>query len=259
MAQHEFKERGIEVDNVRLNLETLMGQKSGAVKALTGGIAHLFKQNKVDHINGHAKITGKNEVTATKNDGSTEVVKAKNIIIATGSEVTPFPGIEIDEESIVSSTGALSLSRVPEKMVVIGAGVIGVELGSVWSRLGAEVTLVEFLGHVGGMGIDMEISKNFQRILQKQGLKFKLNTKVTAASKSGGKVQVNIESSKGDKQEVLDCDVLLVCVGRRPYIENLGLEELGIQKDQRNRITVNNRFQTNIPKYVLPLFCFSNY
>lgn len=230
-----------------------MGQKSGAVKALTGGVGHLFKQNKVAHINGHAKITGKNEVTATKSDGTTEVVKAKNIIIATGSEVTPFPGIEIDEESIVSSTGALSLSRVPEKMVVIGAGVIGLELGSVWSRLGAEVTLVEFLGHVGGMGIDMEIAKNFQRILQKQGLKFKLNTKVTAASKSGGKVQVNIESSKGDKQEVLDCDVLLVCVGRRPYIENLGLEELGIQKDQRNRITVNNRFQTNIPKYVFLL------
>lgn len=248
MAQHEFKERGIEVDNVRLNLETLMGQKSGAVKALTGGIAHLFKQNKVTHINGHGKITGKNEVTATKGDGSTEVVKTKNIIIATGSEVTPFPGIDIDEESIVSSTGALSLGRVPEKMVVIGAGVIGLELGSVWSRLGAEVTLVEFLGHVGGMGIDMEISKNFQRILQKQGLKFKLNTKVTAASKSGGKVQVNIESSKGDKQEVLDCDVLLVCVGRRPYTDNLGLEEMGIQKDQRNRITVNNRFQTSVPK-----------
>jgi dihydrolipoamide dehydrogenase len=132
-------------------------------------------------------------------------------------------------------------------MVVIGAGVIGLELGSVWSRLGTEVTLVEFLGHVGGMGIDMEISKNFQRILVKQGLKFKLGTKVTAAEKNGGKVLVNVESAKGDKKEQLDCDVLLVCVGRRPYIENLGLEELGIQKDNRNRITVNSRFQTNIP------------
>lgn len=135
-------------------------------------------------------------------------------------------------------------------MVVIGAGVIGLELGSVWSRLGTEVTLVEFLGHVGGMGIDMDISKNFQRILVKQGLKFKLGTKVTAAEKNGGKVLVNVESAKGDKKEQLDCDVLLVCVGRRPYIENLGLEELGIQKDNRNRITVNSRFQTNIPKLV---------
>lgn len=131
---------------------------------------------------------------------------------------------------------------------MIGAGVIGVELGSVWSRLGAEVTLVEFLGHVGGMGIDMDIAKNFQRILQKQGLKFKLSTKVMGAEKSGGRVLVNVESAKGDKQEQIECDVLLVCVGRRPYTENLGLEELGIQLDERKRITVNGRFQTNIPK-----------
>lgn len=192
-------------------------------------------------------------------------MKTKNILIATGSEVTPFPGIEIDEEQIVSSTGALSLSKVPEKMVVIGAGVIGVELGSVWSRLGSEVTLVEFLGHVGGMGIDMEVSKTFQRTLTKQGLKFKLNTKVTGATKSGSKINVSIEAAKGGKEETvsvkctdyhnvtnslffqLECDVLLVCVGRRPYTENLGLEELGIQKDQRNRIIVNGRFQTNVP------------
>lgn len=154
-------------------------------------------------------------------------------------------------------------------MVVIGAGVIGVELGSVWSRLGSEVILVEFLGHVGGMGIDMEVAKTVQRTLTKQGLKFKLNTKVTGATKSGGKVSVSIESAKGDKQETvsstggsliilmithsapcrrqLDCDVLLVCVGRRPYTENLGLEELGIQKDQKNRIMVDGRFQTNVP------------
>ncbi|KAH8021885.1 hypothetical protein HPB51_018734 [Rhipicephalus microplus] len=219
---NDFKNRGIEVDNVRLNLDKFMEQKSNSVKALTGGIAHLFKQNKVTHIKAHGKITGKNEVTALKSDGSSEVVRTKNIMIATGSEVTPFPGITVDEDTIVSSTGALSLKKVPEKMILIGAGVIGLELGSVWSRLGAQVTAVEFLGHIGGMGIDMEISKNFQRILTKQGLKFKLSTK-------------------------LDCDVLLVCVGRRPYTENLGLEEMGIQKDQRGRITVNSRFQTNIP------------
>ncbi|RWS12703.1 dihydrolipoyl dehydrogenase: mitochondrial-like isoform X1, partial [Dinothrombium tinctorium] len=262
---NDFKSRGIEFDNLKLNLDALMKQKEAAVKGLTSGIAHLFKQNKVKHISGQGKITGKNEVTAVKKDGTSEVVKTKNILIATGSEVTPFPGIEvkyqlflhgtsrtIDEESIVSSTGALSLQKVPDKMIVIGAGVIGVELGSVWSRLGAEVTLVEFLGHVGGMGIDMEISKNFQRILQKQGLKFKLNTKVTSAKKlksllSGNKVEVNVDASKGGKPETLECDVLLVCVGRRPYTANLGLEEIGIEKDEKTRIVVNSKFQTNIP------------
>ncbi|CAG2173468.1 unnamed protein product, partial [Oppiella nova] len=248
MALHnDFKTRGIEFDNLRLNLDTLMEQKRSAVKSLTGGIAQLFKKNKITHIRGHGKITGTNEVTAIKEDNTTEVVKTKNILIATGSEVTPFPGIEIDEKTIVSSTGVLSLDRVPKKMVVIGAGVIGLELGSVWSRLGAEVTAVEFLGHVGGLGIDAEISKNFQRILAKQGLKFKLNTKVTAAVKQGDNIQVSIESAKGGEKETLDCDVLLVCVGRRPFTQNLGLEELNIQKDERNRIKTNSRFQTNIP------------
>ncbi|KAG8508490.1 Dihydrolipoyl dehydrogenase, mitochondrial, partial [Galemys pyrenaicus] len=196
----DFASRGIEMSGVRLNLEKMMEQKSTAVKALTGGIAHLFKQNK------------------------------------------------IDEDTIVSSTGALSLKKVPEKMVVIGAGVIGVELGSVWQRLGADVTAVEFLGHVGGIGIDMEISKNFQRILQKQGFKFKLNTKVTGATKkSDGKIDVSIEAASGDKGEVITCDVLLVCIGRRPFTQNLGLGELGIELDPRGRIPVNTRFQTKIP------------
>uniref|UniRef100_A0A667HBF1 Dihydrolipoyl dehydrogenase, mitochondrial n=1 Tax=Lynx canadensis TaxID=61383 RepID=A0A667HBF1_LYNCA len=194
----DFASRGIEMSEVRLNLEKMMEQKSTAVKALTGGIAHLFKQNK------------------------------------------------IDEDTIVSSTGALS-KKVPEKMVVIGAG-IGVELGSVWQRLGADVTAVEFLGHVGGVGIDMEISKNFQRILQKQGFKFKLNTKVTGATKkSDGKIDVSIEGASGGKAEVITCDVLLVCIGRRPFTQNLGLEELGIELDPRGRIPVNTRFQTKIP------------
>uniref|UniRef100_A0A8C4PD44 Dihydrolipoyl dehydrogenase, mitochondrial n=1 Tax=Dromaius novaehollandiae TaxID=8790 RepID=A0A8C4PD44_DRONO len=221
---------------------------SGAVKALTGGIAHLFKQNKVVHVSGFGKITGKNQVTATKEDGSTQLINTKNILIATGSEVAPFPGITIDEDNIVSSTGALSLKKVPEKMVVIGAGVIGVELGSVWQRLGADVTAVEFMGHVGGMGIDMEISKNFQRILQKQGLKFKLNTKVTGATKKpDGKIDVAVEAAAGGKAEVITCDVLLVCIGRRPFTKNLGLEDIGIELDKKGRIPVNNRFQTKIP------------
>nr|XP_010945751.1 dihydrolipoyl dehydrogenase, mitochondrial [Camelus bactrianus] len=244
----DFASRGIEMSEVRLNLEKMMEQKNNAVKALTGGIAHLFKQNKVVHVNGYGKITGKTQVTATKADGSTQVIDTKNILIATGSEVSPFPGITIDEDTIVSSTGALSLKKVPEKMVVIGAGVIGVELGSVWQRLGADVTAVEFLGHIGGIGIDMEISKNFQRILQKQGFKFKMNTKVTGATKkSDGKIDVSIEAASGGKAEVITCDVLLVCIGRRPFTQNLGLEELGIELDPRGRIPVNTRFQTKIP------------
>merc|ERR1712136_95855 len=240
--------RGIEFTDVKLNLEKLMAAKSGAVSALTGGIKMLFKSNKVTHLEGHGKITGANEVSVIGPDGSVQdVVQTKNIMIATGSEVTPFPGIEVDEERIVSSTGALSLKEVPQKMVLIGAGVIGVELGSVWSRLGTEVTAVEFLGHVGGMGIDMEVSKQFQRLCQKQGLKFKLNTKVTAAKREGEKVKVTIEGVKDGKTEELEADVLLVCVGRRPYTHNLGLEEMGIERDDRGRVPVNSRFQTVIP------------
>ncbi|XP_061533470.1 dihydrolipoyl dehydrogenase, mitochondrial [Phycodurus eques] len=244
----DFESRGIEISGISLNLEKMMAQKSGAVKALTGGIAHLFKQNKVTHVNGFGKVAGKNQVTAVTADGSEQVINTKNILIATGSEVTPFPGIQIDEETVVSSTGALSLKKVPEELIVIGAGVIGVELGSVWQRLGAKVTAVEFLGHVGGMGIDMEIAKNFQRILQKQGLKFKLGTKVLGATRRpDGKMDVAVEAAAGGKNETLTCDVLLVCIGRRPFTHDLGLEAVGIQLDNRGRIPVNNRFQTNVP------------
>uniref|UniRef100_A0A673J1S0 Dihydrolipoyl dehydrogenase, mitochondrial n=1 Tax=Sinocyclocheilus rhinocerous TaxID=307959 RepID=A0A673J1S0_9TELE len=197
---NDFESRGIEIQGLSLNLEKMMAQKSGAVKALTGGIAHLFKQNK------------------------------------------------IDEDTIVSSTGALSLKKVPEELIVIGAGVIGVELGSVWQRLGAKVTAVEFLGHVGGMGIDMEISKNFQRILQKQGLKFKLSTKVMGASRRpDSKIDVAVEAAAGGKSATLTCDVLLVCIGRRPFTSNLGLEAVGIELDNRGRIPVSGRFQTKVP------------
>jgi len=244
----DLSKRGIDVGEVKLNLEALMGEKTKAVSALTGGIKMLFKGNKVTHLQGHGKITGPNQVSVLNPDGSVaEVVNTKNIMIATGSEVTPFPGIEVDEEQIVSSTGALSLKQVPEKMVLIGAGVIGVELGSVWSRLGTQVTAVEFLGHVGGMGIDAEISKQFQRIMTKQGIKFKLNTKVTAARKENGKVVVSVEGVKDGKTDELDADVLLVCVGRRPYTNNLGLEDVGIERDDRGRVPVNSRFQTVLP------------
>ena len=179
-VHNDLQNRGIEFDNLRLNMGKLMGQKEGAVKALTGGIAMLFKANKVGSVKGHGRLISANEVAVDKEDGSEARIKTKNVIIATGSEVTPLSslGLDIDEQTVVSSTGALSLKEVPKKMVVIGAGVIGVELGSVWSRLGAQVELVEFLGNVGGAGIDMEIAKSLQRILQKQGLKFKLQTKV---------------------------------------------------------------------------------
>lgn len=241
---NELKERGIQFDNVRLDLDALMKQKTSAVTSLTNGIGTLFKMNKVDRVDGFGKITGPNQVTVSQNDGNTQVINTKNILVATGSEVTPFPGIEVDEKTIVSSTGALSLERVPEKMIVIGAGVIGLELGSVWSRLGAQVTAVEFLGSIGGQGVDAEVSKSFQRILQKQGLKFKLNTKVLNAEKVDGKIHVEVEDVKSNKKEKLDCNVLLVCVGRRPYTNGIGLNELGISTDDKGRIKVNSRFQT---------------
>ena len=239
----DMAKRGIITGEVKLDMEVMMGEKEKSVKALTGGIKMLFKNNKVTHVEGHGKITGQNEVSVLAPDGSvSDVINAKNIMIATGSEVTPFGGIEIDEERIVSSTGALSLKEVPKKMIVIGAGVIGVELGSVWQRLGSQVTAIEFLGHVGGMGIDMEISKNFQKICKKQGLQFKLNTKVMAARREGDKVFVNIEGVKDGKTEELEADCLLVCVGRRPYTNSLGLQDVGIETDDRGRIPVNSRY-----------------
>jgi len=248
MAKHDFESRGIEVEGVSLNLEKLMGSKDKAVTALTSGIAMLFKNNKVTGLKGHGKITGQNQVSVLDAEGNTiDTVNTKNILIATGSEVTPFPGIEIDEESIVSSTGALKLAKVPEKMVVIGAGVIGLELGSVWSRLGAQVTAVEFMSSIGGMGIDGEISKGFQRILGKQGMKFKLGTKVTGATKTDAGIEVAVENVKTGKADTLECDTLLVCVGRRPYTANLGLEELGVERDAKGRVPVNAHFQSVVP------------
>lgn len=242
----ELASRGINVGSVELDLEKLMGEKSKAVKALTGGIAQLFKKNKVDVVRGHGTITSANEVSV-QTDNGVETIRTQNIIIATGSEVTPFPGIEIDEERIVSSTGALKLKEVPKNMLVIGAGVIGLELGSVWSRLGAEVTAVDFLDVIGGVGMDGEVSKSFQKILAKQGLKFKLGYKVTGASRSGDSVTVSLEKKDGSSKEDVTADVVLVSVGRRPYTNNLGLESVGIVLDDKGRVPVNGRFQTIVP------------
>ncbi|XP_036326669.1 dihydrolipoyl dehydrogenase, mitochondrial [Rhagoletis pomonella] len=243
----DLANRGINCGSVSLDLDKLMQQKLNSVKALTGGIAQLFKKNNVTQLTGLGTIVNPNEVQVKKDDGSVETVQTKNIMIATGSEVTPFPGIEIDEEVIVSSTGALSLKQVPEKLVVIGAGVIGLELGSVWSRLGAEVTAVEFMTTIGGAGIDTEVSKTFQKVLTKQGLKFLLGTKVIAASRSGNNVTVSVENAKSGEKQDITCDALLVSVGRRPYTEGLGLESVGIVKDDKGRIPVNGTFQTIVP------------
>lgn len=245
----DLNNRGVMVENVRLNLDKLMEQKRTVVKALTGGIAGLYKKNKVEWVKGHGKITGPNQVTALSPDGSVvSTINTKNIIIATGSEVTPFPGIEIDEKTIVSSTGALSLNQVPNRLIVIGSGVIGLELGSVWQRLGADVTAIEFLTTIGGANIDVEVSKSLEKILSKQGMKFSLGTKVTAAKRVGNEIVVSVEEARDpSKREDLACDILLVSIGRRPYTYNLGLEDMGIERDEKGRVPVNSRFQTVIP------------
>jgi dihydrolipoamide dehydrogenase len=191
------------VGDVKLNLPVMLAAKNKSVSALTGGVEYLLKKNKIDYIKGEASFASATEIDIALLEGGNSQISAKNVIIATGSEVTPFPGMEIDEKQIVSSTGVLDLQEVPKKLVVIGAGVIGLEMGSVWSRLGSEVEVVEFLGTIGGQGIDGGIAKNFQKILTKQGIKFSLNTKVMGAEKKDGKVVLAIEGAKdGKKSEV---------------------------------------------------------
>ncbi|KAF7317942.1 Dihydrolipoyl dehydrogenase [Mycena kentingensis (nom. inval.)] len=248
-VQHDMKHRGIDVSGVSLNLPAMLEAKDTAVGGLTKGVEFLFKQNGVDYIKGAASFVSPTRLSVKLLDGGETEVDAKNVIIATGSEVAPFPGggITIDEEQVVSSTGALSLQKVPEKFVVIGGGVIGLEMGSVWSRLGSEVTVVEFLGNIGGAGIDGEVAKQFQRLLSKQGIKFKLNTKVVAAEKTGdGKITLNMEAAAGGKAETLDADVILVAVGRRPYVEGLNLEAVGVEMDNKGRIVIDDQFNTSV-------------
>ncbi|KAG8923406.1 dihydrolipoamide dehydrogenase precursor [Tulasnella sp. 419] len=245
-TQHDLKHRGIEVDNVSLNLDVMLAAKNKSVTGLTSGIEYLFKKNKVDYLKGTGSFVTANKIHVALNDGGETQIETKNTIIATGSEVTPFPGIEIDEKQIVSSTGALDLQKVPEKMIVIGGGVIGLEMGSVWSRLGAEVTVVEYLGAIGA-GMDEEIGKNFQKILSKQGFKFKLNTKVVGAEKgANGKVQLKVEAAKGGKEETLEADVVLVAIGRRPVTRGLNLDKIGVEVDKRGRVVIDDQFRTSV-------------
>jgi pyruvate/2-oxoglutarate dehydrogenase complex dihydrolipoamide dehydrogenase (E3) component len=214
-AKHDFANRGIDGgENITLNLEKMMKAKDTSVTGLTKGIEFLFKKNNVEYVKGAGSFADENTISVKLNDGSETTLRAKNIIIATGSEPTPFPGLEVDEKKIVTSTGAIALKEVPKKMIVIGGGVIGLEMGSVWSRLGAEVTVVEFLGAIGGPGMDMEVAKQTQKILQKQGLKFKLKTKVVTGDASGEGVKLEVEAADGGKQETVR------------FLHNLNLEQV---------------------------------
>ena len=243
-ANHQFEKLGIKVSKPEINVKKLIENKNEIVAGLTGGIAGLFKKNKVTSLEGAAKFLNKNTIEITKADGSKEKISAKNFIIATGSEVTNLPGVEIDEKIIVSSTGALDLEKVPGKMIVIGAGVIGLELGSVWGRFGAEIEVIEYLDKITP-AMDAEVSRNFQRILEKQGFKFRLSSKVVSVKKDKKGAVVEIESVADGKKETLTADVVLVAIGRRPNTENLGLENVGIKLNPRGFIE-NNHLRSSV-------------
>ena len=239
-----FDKIGIEIGSLKLNLPKMMKNKEKAVTVLTKGIEFLFKKNKVTYFKGMGSLIGSNEISVISSDNKKENIEAKNIILATGSEAVSIPGIEFDEEKIVSSTGALSLKKIPKKLVIVGGGYIGLEMGSVWSRLGSEVQVVEFLDHITP-GMDKEISHEFQKLLKKQGINFNLKTKVETITKNNNLVKINTIDDQGNKKQ-LDCDVVLISVGRKPNTNNLNLDTVGVQKDEKGRIKINNKFQTNI-------------
>lgn len=243
-ANTEFAKLGIEV-TPRLNLPQMMAQKAESVTALTKGIEFLFKKNKADWIKGAAKIVGAGKVEVTAEDGSTTILEARNIVIATGSEPSSLPGVTVDQMRIVDSTGALTLPEVPGHLVVIGAGIIGLELGSVWRRLGAKVTVVEYLDRISP-GMDAEVAKTFQRVLTKQGISFKLGSKVTGAKTTKKGVSLTCEPVGGGPVETIDADYVLLAIGRRPYTDGLGLESVGIQTDKRGFIPTDH-FKTSAP------------
>lgn len=232
---------GIKVGKVEIDLPAMLKQKDDAVKGLTDGIGFLFKKNKVEWLKGMGVITGTNEVSV---DGKPYV--AKHILIATGSDVMPLKGVEIDEQRIVSSTGALSLPEIPKKLIVIGGGYIGLEMGTVWRRLGAQVEVIEFLDRIVP-GMDMEIGREFKKILEKQGITFRLGTKVTGAKNTGKGVTLTVEPAAGGAAEEVKADYVLVSIGRRPYTDSLGLDHVGVLRNERGFIPVNHHFQTNIP------------
>jgi dihydrolipoamide dehydrogenase len=246
-AGHSFDALGVEVSAPKLNLEKMQGHKVATVKANTTGVEFLFKKNKIEAFTGFGKVVAAGKVSVTSEDGYVKELETKNIIIATGSDVAGIPGVQvdIDEKIIVSSTGALEFTKVPENMIVVGGGVIGLELGSVWSRLGSKVTVVEYLDKILG-GMDGEVSKQFQRMLAKQGMDFKLSAKVTAVEKSGTGAKVTFEPVKGGDAVTLEADAVLISTGRRPYTDGLGLAEAGVALDERGRVAINDHWQTNV-------------
>jgi dihydrolipoamide dehydrogenase len=245
-AGHGFAKMGIKVAAPEIDLPQMMVFKQQGIDGNVKGVEFLMKKNKIDVVMGLGKVLGTGKVEVKAADGKTQVLETKNIVIATGSDVTRLKGIEIDEKRIVSSTGALSLDKVPEKMIVVGAGVIGLELGSVWRRLGAEVIVVEFLDRILP-GMDGEVAKSFQRILEKQGFAFKLGAKVTGIDSSGKRLKAQVEPAAGGAAETLEADVVLVAVGRIPYTEGLGLKEAGVALDERGRIKTDAHFASNVP------------
>ncbi|MDF2997732.1 MAG: dihydrolipoamide dehydrogenase [Xanthobacteraceae bacterium] len=245
-AAHSFAEMGIGVGAPQLDLKAMMAFKDKGVEGNTKGVEFLMKKNKIDPYRGTGTITAPGKVVVTAEDGAKQTLETKAIVIATGSDVAKLPGIEIDEKRVISSTGALTLETVPGKLVVVGAGVIGLELGSVWRRFGAEVTVVEFLDRILP-GMDLDVAKSFQRILQKQGFAFKLGSKVTAVDASGPTLKVSVEPAAGGAAETLEADVVLVAIGRVPFTEGLGLDALGVEKDKRGRVVTDAHYRTNVP------------
>lgn len=243
-AGREFATLGIEVTR-SLNLGQMMKQKSDSVGQLTKGIEFLFKKNKVEWIRGAGRIAGQGKVEVTGPDGAVQTLETRNIVIATGSEPTPLPGVVVDGQRIIDSTGALSLPEVPKSLIVVGAGIIGLELGSVWRRLGAEVTVVEYLDRITP-GMDGEAAKTFQRLLTKQGMTFRLGSKVTAAKATKSGVTLSVAPAAGGDAETLQADYVLVAIGRRPFTSGLGLESVGVTPDARGFIAVDH-FRTSAP------------
>ncbi|KQX44142.1 MULTISPECIES: dihydrolipoyl dehydrogenase [unclassified Ensifer] len=244
---HGVDALGVEVAAPKLNLEKMMAHKDATVKANVDGVSFLFKKNKIDGIQGTGKVLGQGKVSVTNDKGEEQILETKNIVIATGSDVAGIPGVkvDIDEKVIISSTGGIALEKVPANMIVVGGGVIGLELGSVWARLGAKVTVVEYLDTLLG-GMDGEVAKQFQRMLAKQGIDFKLGAKVTGVVKDGKGAKVTFEPVKGGDAQTLDADVVLIATGRKPYTDGLGLAEAGVVMDQRGRVEIDNHFQTSV-------------
>jgi dihydrolipoamide dehydrogenase len=244
-AGHDFARLGIKA-TVALDLQAMMAHKDKVVGELTKGVEFLFRKYKVTPIVAEARLTSPGAIEAKGKDGTVRSITAKNIIVATGSDVATLPGVTIDEQQIVSSTGALSLKEPPKRMLVVGGGYIGLELGSVWRRLGSKVTVVEFLDRITP-GLDGEIARQFQRILTRQGMAFQLSTKVTGVERKGGALLVTVEPAAGGEKQTIETDIMLVSVGRRPFVDNLGLDKIGVALDKRGRVATDAHFATNVP------------